>query len=81
MFRRNKNDVGKPGKSHGGDILQLNAHIVDLAANVEKAVPIWGEYLPEDKWPIGIWMGITELMPEDPPMLVEVSCIALIPDE
>ena len=64
-----------------GDILQLNVHFVNLARDSEKAGPIWQEYLPEDNWPAGIWMGITELLPSDPPLLVEVSCIALIPDE
>ncbi len=63
------------------DIVQLNVFFVNLKRDYEKAVPIWQKYLSRDKWPVGAWVGITELVPSDPTLLVEMTCSAIIPDE
>jgi enamine deaminase RidA (YjgF/YER057c/UK114 family) len=64
-----------------GDIVQMHTFFVDLKRDAAKAGPIWLKYLPEGKWPVGAWVGIKELMPVEPPLLVEVACSAIIPDE
>ena len=79
-FERIKETLESQGSSMG-DIMQLNVYFVNLERDAEKAGPIWQKYLPEDKWPVGAWMGIKELMPREPPLLVELGCIAIIPDE
>ena len=79
-FERIKQTLESQGSSMG-DIMQLNVYFVDLERDAEKAGPIWQKYLPEDKWPVGAWIGIKQLLPSDPTLLVEVGCIAIIPDE
>jgi enamine deaminase RidA (YjgF/YER057c/UK114 family) len=59
-----------------GDIVQMHVFFVDLKRDAEKAGPIWQKYLPEDNW-----VGIKELFPGQPPLLVEVACSAIVPDE
>ena len=62
-----------------GDIMQMNVFFVNLERDADKAGPIWQKYLPSDRWPIGAWVGIKELLSAK--MLVEVTCTAIIPDE
>ena len=64
-----------------GDIVQMHVFFVDLKRDAEKVGPIWQKYIPEDKWPVGAWIGIKELYPVEPPLLVEIACTAIVPDE
>lgn len=80
IFEQMKTTLESLGSSID-NIVQLNVFFVNLKDDYEKAVPIWQKYLSRDKWPVGAWVGITELVPSDPPLLVEMACSAIIPDE
>ena len=63
------------------NIVQLTMYYVNMARDMEKAGPIRRKYIPDDKLPAIAGIGIKELMPIEPSLLVEIICSAIIPDE
>ena len=68
-----------------GDIVQMTVYFVNLGRDYEKTIPIWRKYMPRDKWPMAAWIGVSELVPGEPPLepplQVEIACSAIVPDE
>ena len=62
------------------NIVQMTMYHVD-ARNMGKGGPIRRKYIPDDKIPMTAGIGIKELMPIDPPLLIETTLTAIIPDE
>ncbi len=64
-----------------GDIVQMTVYFVNMERDLDKTIPIWQKYMPSDNRSAAAWIGITELVPMEPPVLVEITCSAIIPDE
>ena len=80
IFERTKTTLESLGTSIG-NIVQLNVFFVNLERDFDKAGEIWVKYLSLENWPVGAWVGIKELVPSDPPHVVEMCCTAIIPGE
>ena len=60
------------------DIVEMTIYQVNLARDNEKIGPIWGKYIK--KMPMVASIGTNQLLPLDPPLLVEITATAIIPD-
>jgi len=49
--------------------------------DVAKTRPIWQKYISPDQRPAGAAVEVKSLVKMEPPLLIEVSVIAIIPDE
>ena len=63
------------------NIVQMTIYLVDMERDLPKVSAIRKKYIPDDKFPAVAAIGTTQLAPMDPPLLVEISCSAIIPDE
>ena len=63
------------------NIVQQTIYFVNMERDMGKAGPIRKKYIPDDKLPSVAGIGIKELMPIEPPLLVEITLTAIIPDE
>jgi enamine deaminase RidA (YjgF/YER057c/UK114 family) len=60
------------------NIVEMTMYYVDMERDMEKVTPIWRKYI--SSFPMVAAIGTTGLMPMDPPLLVEITCSAIIPD-
>ena len=60
------------------NLVEMTIYMVDLARDNEKIGPVWGKYIKS--MPMVASIGTTQLMPLDPPLLVEVTATAIIED-
>ena len=61
------------------DIVDMTVYFVDLKGDRNKAIEIWGKYIPSDNHPVAAWIGIKELFTRE--LRVEVMCTAIIQDK
>lgn len=60
------------------DIVQMTIYMVDLERDNPKIPPIWAKYIKS--MPMVASIGTNQLMPVDPPLLVEITATAIISD-
>ncbi len=65
------------------NIVQMTMYYVDMERDIDKVSKIWGKYFTVGKYPSVAGIGIKELMPTapQPPLLIEMTLTAIIPDE
>ena len=63
------------------NIVQMTIYLVNMERDLPKVSAIRRKYIPDDKFPAVAAIGTTQLAPMDPPLLLEISCWAIIPDE
>ena len=80
IFEKIKETVESLGSSMD-NIVEMTLYYVDMARDVGKVGPIREKYIPDDKMPAIAGIGIKELYSTDPPLLIEITCSAIIPDE
>ena len=57
------------------NIVQMTMYYVDMARDMAKVGPIWAKYFSADNSPMVAGIGVKELMPIDPPLLIEITCL------
>lgn len=60
------------------NIVEMTMYYVNMERDMEKVGPIWVKYIKSSPMVAGI--GTSGLMPMDPPLLIEVTCSAIISD-
>ncbi len=60
------------------DILEMTMYLVDIERNVLKIKPIFDKYITV--FPMVAAIGTHQLFPFDPPLLIETTVTAIIPD-
>lgn len=67
-----------------GNIVQSTVYFTNLERDVNKAGEVWQKYFPSDNPNAVAWIGIKDLYPAEPPqppLLVEMTVTAIVPDE
>ena len=67
-----------------GNIVQSTVYFTDYWRDVDKAHEVYGKYFPSDNPNAVAWIGIKDLYPTkppQPPVMVEMTLTAIIPDE
>ncbi len=66
-----------------GNVVKSTVYFTNLERDVEKAGEVWDKYFPSDNPNAVAWIGIKDLYPTkpQPPLLVEMTLTAIIPDE
>ena len=75
------NDIRQTLESQGSSmdsIVEMTMYFVNMEEDSPKVAPIWMKYIKV--MPMVASIGTTGLMPTDPPLLVEVTCSAIIED-
>jgi enamine deaminase RidA (YjgF/YER057c/UK114 family) len=63
------------------NIMQMTIYCVGLKENLKKLPKIRKRYIADNQMPVVAAIGVTELAPMDPPLLVEITCSAIIVDK
>ncbi len=63
------------------NIVQMTTYYVDMESDSGEMSEIWGRYFTVGKYPSVAGIGIKELLKLDPPLLIEMTLTAIIPDE
>ena len=67
-----------------GNIVQSTVYFTNFERDVDKAHEVWRKYLPSDNPNAVAWIGVKDLYPmkpPQPPLHVEMTLTAIIPDE
>ena len=60
------------------DILEMTVYVVDIEQNIVKMGPIFDKYVKI--FPMIAAIGTHQLFPFDPPLLIETTATAIVPD-